>query len=94
MAGTVALTQQPVSAENHVTVADQPRRHRQAISPNADTRMIASIPPEGKEQLAAGIPWAASPRPPRWPSQLFFLASDEAAYITGVVLPLDGGISI
>ena len=65
-----------------------------AISPNAETRMIASIPQEKREQLLAQIPLRRFADPSEMASAVAFLASDEAAYVTGVVLPVDGGISI
>jgi 3-oxoacyl-[acyl-carrier protein] reductase len=65
-----------------------------AISPNAETRMIASIPPERREQLAAAIPMGRFADPSEMAAAVAFLASDEAAYITGVVLPVDGCIAI
>lgn len=46
---------------------------------NYATRMVASIPEDRLAEIAPAIA---------------FLASDEAAYITGVVLPVDGGLSM
>ncbi|MFD9502349.1 SDR family oxidoreductase [Streptomyces sp. NPDC060035] len=65
-----------------------------AISPNAETRMIAGVPPEKREQLLAQIPLKRFADPAEMASAVAFLASDEAGYITGVVLPVDGGIAI
>jgi 3-oxoacyl-[acyl-carrier protein] reductase len=65
-----------------------------AISPNAETRMIAAIPPDKKAELAAGIPLGHFADPGEMCAAVGFLASREAGYITGVVLPVDGGISI
>jgi 3-oxoacyl-[acyl-carrier protein] reductase len=65
-----------------------------AISPNAQTRMITSIPAEKRAQLAAGIPMGRFAEPSEMAAAVAFLASDEAAYITGVVLPVDGGLSM
>lgn len=65
-----------------------------AISPNAETRMITSIPPERRAELAAAIPMGRFAAPSEMAAAVAFLASDEAAYITGVVLPVDGGMSM
>jgi 3-oxoacyl-[acyl-carrier protein] reductase len=65
-----------------------------AISPNAQTRMITSIPAEKRARLAADIPMGRFAEPAEMTAAVAFLASDEAAYITGVVLPVDGGLSL
>ena len=65
-----------------------------AISPNAATRMIDSIPADKKAELAAAIPIARWGEPAEMCPAIGFLASAEASYITGVVLPVDGGLSI
>jgi 3-oxoacyl-[acyl-carrier protein] reductase len=63
-----------------------------AISPNAATRMTATIPEEKIAAVTGPIGRFADPR--EITAAVCFLASDEAAYITGVVLPVDGGLSI
>ena len=65
-----------------------------AISPNAETEMVASIPPDRLEQLRAEIPMGRFSQPSEVGPAIGFLASEEAGYITGVVLPVDGGLSI
>jgi 3-oxoacyl-[acyl-carrier protein] reductase len=65
-----------------------------AISPNAQTRMISAIPAEKLAQLRAGIPMGRFAAASEMAAAVAFLASDEAAYITGVVLPVDGGLSL
>lgn len=65
-----------------------------AISPNAHTRMVESIPEEKRQELTRGIPLGRFGDPGEMAHAVAFLASDEAAYITGVVLPVDGGLSI
>jgi 3-oxoacyl-[acyl-carrier protein] reductase len=65
-----------------------------AVSPNADTRMIASVPEEKKAELAAQIPMGYFADASEIAAAVAFLASDEAGYITGAVLPVDGGLSM
>ena len=63
-----------------------------AISPNAATRMTASIPKEKIAEVTGPISRFADPA--EMADAICFLASEEAGYVTGVVLPVDGGISI
>jgi 3-oxoacyl-[acyl-carrier protein] reductase len=65
-----------------------------AISPNAETRMIASIPEEKKRELASAIPMGRFAAPQEMAAAVSFLASEEAGYLTGAVLPVDGGMSM
>ncbi|WP_326829920.1 SDR family oxidoreductase [Streptosporangium sp. NBC_01810] len=65
-----------------------------AISPNAETRMISSIPEEKKAEIAATIPMGRFADPGEMAAAIGFLASPEAGYITGAVLPVDGGLSM
>lgn len=65
-----------------------------AISPNAETRMVSSIPPEKLAELTAGIPMGRFAHPAEMAAAVAFLASEEAGYITGAILPVDGGLSM
>ncbi|SDE59169.1 SDR family NAD(P)-dependent oxidoreductase [Rhodococcus tukisamuensis] len=65
-----------------------------AISPNAETRMIASIPDDKRAELNSQVPMGRFADPREMAAAVAFLASIEAGYITGVVLPVDGGVSI
>jgi 3-oxoacyl-[acyl-carrier protein] reductase len=65
-----------------------------AISPNAETDMVASIPEDRREELRKEIPMGRFSAPSEVGPAVGFLASEEAGYITGVVLPVDGGLSI
>jgi 3-oxoacyl-[acyl-carrier protein] reductase len=65
-----------------------------AISPNAETRMVATIPSETYEAVKAQIPLGRFGEPAEMVGAVTFLASDQAGYITGVVLPVDGGLSM
>ncbi|MDQ0948595.1 3-oxoacyl-[acyl-carrier protein] reductase [Streptomyces phaeochromogenes] len=65
-----------------------------AISPVAETRMITALPDEQRERLQDIIPagYFAPAAEISW--ALAYLASDQAGYVTGTVLPVDGGMSI
>lgn len=65
-----------------------------AISPNAQTSMVESIPEERRHEIELMAPMRRFSSPEEVGPAVGFLASDEAAYITGVVLPIDGGLSI
>jgi len=65
-----------------------------AISPNAATSMVAAVPAEKLAEMTATVPQGRFADPSEMAAAVAFLASDEAAYITGVVLPVDGGVSM
>lgn len=65
-----------------------------AISPNARTPMLETIPQDKLEALEQTIPAGRYAEPEEMCAAVGFLVSDEAAYITGVVLPVDGGLSM
>jgi len=65
-----------------------------AISPNAETDMVASIPPDRLAELRSEIPMGRFSAPEEACPIVGFLASEQAGYITGVVVPVDGGLSI
>jgi 3-oxoacyl-[acyl-carrier protein] reductase len=65
-----------------------------AISPNASTAMVQAIPADRLQEITATIPMRRFGEPTEMAPAVAFLASDDAGYITGVVLPVDGGIAI
>jgi NAD(P)-dependent dehydrogenase (short-subunit alcohol dehydrogenase family) len=65
------------------------------VAPGATkTTMTAGIPEKLMEGLLAKIPYRRLAEPEEIAAAHAFLASDEAAYITGQVLFVDGGISL
>lgn len=64
------------------------------LSPNAQTRMIDSIPDHIRKGLDAQIPLGRFADPGEIVPGVLFLASPQAGYVTGVVLPVDGGIAM
>jgi len=64
-----------------------------AIAPGfIDTAMTEAMPEKAKEHVLTLIPLARMGRPEDVAEAVFFLASDAAAYITGQVLHVDGGM--
>lgn len=58
------------------------------------TEMSNAIPEKVKEQLIARIPLARAGHPDEVASAVLFLASDEAAFISGHVLNVNGGMYV
>ena len=56
--------------------------------------MVAAIPQAQLQQLTDLVPMKRFADPEEMAAAVCFLASDEAAYVTGVVLPVDGGVSM
>lgn len=64
-----------------------------AIAPGfINTEMIQTIPEEIIENIKKGIPMARLGEPEDIANAYAFLASDEAGYISGTVLSVDGGL--
>jgi 3-oxoacyl-[acyl-carrier protein] reductase len=86
-AGLIGLTKSLAQemASRNVTV--------NAIAPGfIDTDMTAGLPQEWKEKLLAAIPLGRLGKPEDVAAAVRFLASEEAGYITGHVLNVNGGM--
>jgi 3-oxoacyl-[acyl-carrier protein] reductase len=59
-----------------------------------DTDMTAELPDERKAELLKQIPLGRFASPDEVASVVTWLASDAAAYITGAVIPVDGGLGM
>ena len=58
------------------------------------TNMTAALPEAAREAMLASIPVGRAGKPEDVAAAVAFLASDEAAYITGQVLSVDGGMGM
>jgi 3-oxoacyl-[acyl-carrier protein] reductase len=59
-----------------------------------DTDMTASLPQARQDAILAGIPLGRIASPEEIAAVVSFLASEDAAYITGAVIPVDGGLGM
>ncbi|MGW7352694.1 3-oxoacyl-[acyl-carrier-protein] reductase [Streptomyces phytohabitans] len=59
-----------------------------------DTDMTKVLTDEQRERIVKQVPLERYAQPAEIASSVRFLASDEAAYITGAVLPVDGGLGM
>jgi 3-oxoacyl-[acyl-carrier protein] reductase len=59
-----------------------------------DTDMTAVLSDERRAEIVAGVPLGRYADPSEIASTVRFLSSDEAAYITGAVIPVDGGLGM
>lgn len=59
-----------------------------------DTDMTAELTDERKSEIVGNVPLGRYASPQEVADVVAFMASDEAAYITGAVIPVDGGLGM
>jgi 3-oxoacyl-[acyl-carrier protein] reductase len=59
-----------------------------------DTDMTAALPEDRKAAILAAVPLGRYASPDEVAGVVAFLAGDDAAYITGAVIPVDGGLGM
>jgi len=59
-----------------------------------ETEMTADLPEDRKNAYLAGIPAGRFASPQEVAAAVRFIASEDAAYITGAVIPVDGGLGM
>jgi 3-oxoacyl-[acyl-carrier protein] reductase len=65
------------------------------VSPGPiDTDMLAAVDDDRRNLLTAVVPLGRIGQPEEVAAAVRFLASDDAAYVTGAVLPVDGGLGM
>lgn len=64
-----------------------------AVTPGwIETDMTRELPPAAREAMIAAIPLGRAAAPREVAAPILFLASDEASYVTGAVLRVNGGM--
>ena len=65
---------------------------KEFASRGVTVNMLSALPEDQQDAYADAVPLGRLGRPEEIAAAVRFLASDEAGYITGAVLPVDGGL--
>jgi len=65
-----------------------------APGPTATERILSTVPAERQERTASGIPMGRMGTPAEQAGPILYLLSDEARYVTGATLDVNGGALI
>ena len=65
-----------------------------APGPTATERILSTVPDERRQRTAAGIPMGRMGTPEEQAGPILYLLSDEARYVTGATLDVNGGALI
>jgi NAD(P)-dependent dehydrogenase (short-subunit alcohol dehydrogenase family) len=65
------------------------RRCEASLRPIDTWRQV--VPDERREQIARAVPMGRVGRPEEVAAAVVWLCSDQASFITGAVIPIDGG---
>jgi len=59
-----------------------------------ETDMLAAVDESRRDEMTAVVPLGRLGAPDEVAAAVRFLASDEAGFVTGAVLPVDGGLAM
>jgi NAD(P)-dependent dehydrogenase (short-subunit alcohol dehydrogenase family) len=59
-----------------------------------ETDMVAAVPKDVLDRIVGGIPVQRLARPEEIARAVLFLTDDDAGYITGAVIPVNGGVDM
>ena len=92
-AGKAAVIQLTKTVACYCASAGYPIRCNAVLPGTVETAMYKTFSEDQRAANAKGVPLGRVGKPREIAEAVLFLASDEASYITGVQLPVDGGLT-